>query len=209
MTERGRFITIDGGEGVGKSTNRVFLAAQLRARGITLVETREPGGTPLAERIRTLLLDPGSEAPVPLAELLLIFAARAQHLARCIEPELARGNWVLCDRFTDATFAYQGHGRELDLDTISALEALVQGDRQPDLTVILDVDPEIGLTRAVERGELDRFERESLPFFQRVRAGYLRRADEVPERYRVIDAGQPLAVVQRDLMAVVEALTRD
>lgn len=207
MTARGRFLTIDGGEGVGKSTNRVFLAAQLRARGIRLIETREPGGTPLAERIRALLLDPGGEAPVPLAELLLIFAARAQHLERCIEPELARGNWVLCDRFTDATFAYQGHGRELDLDAIRALESLVQGARQPDLTVILDVDPEIGLTRAVERGELDRFERESLPFFQRVRAGYLSRAAEWPERYRVIDAGQTLEVVQRDLMAVVEALT--
>lgn len=206
MNARGKFITIDGGEGVGKSTNRSYLACALRERGVNLRLTREPGGTDLGERLRDLLLTTEGEPPVPATELLMIFAARAQHLARFIEPALAAGEWVLCDRFTDATFAYQGAGRGLDTAFISALETLVQGDRHPDLTVILDVDPEIGMQRAVARGELDRFERESLPFFHRVRGAYLARAEAAPERYRVVDAGQPLALVQRDLDAIVSEL---
>jgi len=206
MNVRGKFITIDGGEGVGKSTNRSYLADALRARGVRLRLTREPGGTELGERLRDLLLTTEGDAPVPATELLMIFAARAQHLARLIEPALAAGEWVLCDRFTDATFAYQGAGRGLDTTFISALETLVQGDRQPDLTVILDVDPEIGMQRAVARGELDRFEQESLPFFRRVRAAYLTRAKAAPQRYRVVDAGQPLVQVQRDLEAIVSEL---
>ena len=208
MNARGKFITIDGGEGVGKSTNRSYLAEALRDRGVRLRLTREPGGTELGERLRDLLLSTEGDAPVPAAELLMIFAARAQHLARLIEPALAQGEWILCDRFTDATFAYQGAGRGLDAAFISALESLVQGDRQPDLTVILDVDPEIGMQRAVARGELDRFERESLPFFRRVRDAYLARAAAAPERYRIIDASQSLAQVQSDLDCIVSALLR-
>ncbi len=203
MKARGKFITIDGGEGVGKSTNRSYLAEALRSCGVSLKLTREPGGTELGERLRDLLLSTEGDAPVPTAELLMIFAARAQHLEKVIAPALAAGEWVLCDRFTDATFAYQGAGRGLDAEFISALEALVQDGQQPDLTVILDVDPEIGMQRAVARGELDRFEREALPFFRRVREAYLARAKLVPSRYRVIDAGQPLEQVERDLTRVV------
>ncbi|MDA9368027.1 dTMP kinase [Flavobacteriaceae bacterium] len=206
MKVRGKFITIDGGEGVGKSTNRSYLAAALQARGVPLRLTREPGGTQLGEQLRDLLLTIEGDPPVPAAELLMIFAARAQHLENVIEPALAGGEWVLCDRFTDATFAYQGAGRGLDGAFISALETLVQGNRQPDLTVILDVDPEVGMQRAVERGELDRFERESLPFFRRVRQAYLERAKALPHRYRLIDAGESLQQVQRALDCIVTEL---
>ena len=199
-----RFITIEGGEGAGKSTAQRFIADRLAERGITTVQTREPGGTPLAEAIRQTLLSVDGEAPVEMTELLLVFAARAQHLAKMIEPALSRGEWVLSDRFTDATYAYQGAARGLSTATISQLEQLVQGGRQPDKVLILDLPPEIGMARARSRGELDRFEREAYDFYERVRAGYLGRAKAMPERYSIIDAGQDLPQVESALTAEVE-----
>jgi dTMP kinase len=200
-----RFITIEGGEGAGKSTAQRFIADRLAERGITTVQTREPGGTPLAEAIRQTLLSVDGEAPVEMTELLLVFAARAQHLAKVIEPALLRGDWVLSDRFTDATYAYQGAARGLSTATILHLEQLVQGGRQPDKVLILDLPPEIGMARARSRGELDRFEREDHDFYERVRAGYLMRAQATPERYSVIDAGQALPQVESALTAEIEA----
>ena len=199
----GRFITIEGGEGAGKSTSLTFLADKLKAQGITVLQTREPGGTPLAEAIRRNLLSVDEEAPLEMAELLLVFAARAQHLAKVIEPALAQGQWVLCDRFTDATYAYQGAGRALSTELIGKLETLVQGDRHPDTVILLDMPPQIGLARARARGALDRFEQEEQAFFERVRQGYLERAAAFPDRYVVVDATQELSEVQRSLEAVM------
>ncbi len=201
----GRFITIEGGEGVGKTTNLALVEQLIREAGHDLVRTREPGGTPLAERIRDLLLDPAHTGMADDCELLLVFAARAEHLARLIRPALAAGQWVLCDRFTDATYAYQGYGRGLSLERIAELERMVQGDLRPDLTLLLDVPVETGLARASARGGLDRFEQEQAAFFERVREGYLARAAAEPERFRVIDAGQPLDLVQARIRALVEA----
>ena len=198
-----RFITIEGGEGAGKSTAQRFIADRLAERGITTVQTREPGGTPLAEAIRQTLLSVDGEAPVEMTELLLVFAARAQHLAKVIEPALARGDWVLSDRFTDATYAYQGAARGLSTATILHLEQLVKRGRQPDKVLVLDLPPEIGMARARSRGELDRFEREDHDFYERVRAGYLARAEAMPERYSVIDAGQDLPKVESALRAEI------
>ena len=198
-----RFITIEGGEGAGKSTAQRFISDRLAERGIATVQTREPGGTPLAEAIRQTLLSVDGEAPVEMTELLLVFAARAQHLAKVIEPALARGDWVLSDRFTDATYAYQGAARGLSTATILQLEQLVQSGRQPDKVLILDLPPEIGMARARSRGELDRFEREDHDFYERVRAGYLARAEAMPERYSVIDAGQDLPKVESALRAEI------
>ena len=198
-----RFITIEGGEGAGKSTAQRFITDRLTERGITTVQTREPGGTPLAEAIRETLLSVDGEAPVEMTELLLVFAARAQHLAKVIEPALSRGDWVLSDRFTDATYAYQGAARGLSTATILHLEQLVLGGRQPDKVLILDLPPEIGMTRARSRGELDRFEREDHDFYERVRAGYLARAEAMPERYSVIDAAQALPQVESALTAEI------
>ncbi|MDO3384019.1 dTMP kinase [Gilvimarinus algae] len=206
MVERGKFITIEGTEGVGKSTNLAFVRDVLASWGVDLLLTREPGGTPLAEEIRELLLSPREEPVSASAELLLVFAARAQHLERVIEPALARGDWVLCDRFTDATYAYQGGGRGLDRSLIESLEQQVQGELRPDLTIVLDIEPELGLARAAERGDLDRFEREDIAFFNRVRAAYGERAKRAPERYIIVDAGQPLDEVQRELRRQLEAL---
>ena len=199
----GRFITIEGGEGAGKSTAQTFLADKLTAQGISVLQTREPGGTPLAEAIRRNLLSVDGEAPVEMAELLLVFAARAQHLAKVIEPALEQGQWVLCDRFTDATYAYQGAGRGLSAELIGKLEALVQGDMRPDTVILLDMPPQIGLARAKARGVLDRFEREEQAFFERVRRGYLERAAAFPDRYVVVDAAQALSEVQKSLEAVM------
>ena len=199
-----RFITIEGGECAGKSTAQRFITDRLTERGITTVQTREPGGTPLAEAIRETLLSVDGEAPVEMTELLLVFAARAQHLAKVIEPALSRGDWVLSDRFTDATYAYQGAARGLSTATILHLEQLVVGGRQPDKVLILDLPPEIGMTRARSRGELDRFEREDHDFYERVRAGYLARAEAMPERYSVIDAAQTLPQVESALTAEIE-----
>ncbi|CDZ92856.1 dTMP kinase [Pseudomonas saudiphocaensis] len=199
----GCFITLEGPEGAGKSTNREFLAERLRERGIDVLLTREPGGTPLAERIRELLLAPSDEPMASDTELLLVFAARAQHLDQVIRPAMARGTVVLCDRFTDATYAYQGGGRGLAKQRIEQLESFVQGDLRPDLTLIFDLPVDIGLSRAAARGRLDRFEQEGLGFFEAVRNAYLERARQAPTRYQVIDAGQPLAAVQRDLQALL------
>lgn len=195
----GLFITLEGPEGAGKSTNREYLAQRLREHSLDVVLTREPGGTPLAERIRELLLAPADEPMNSDTELLLVFAARAQHLARVIRPALARGAVVLCDRFTDATYAYQGGGRGLPALRIEQLECFVQGEMRPDLTLIFDLPVEIGLSRAAARGRLDRFEQEGLEFFEAVRSAYLDRAQQDRQRYRVVDAGQSLAAVQQSL----------
>ncbi|MES2823991.1 MAG: dTMP kinase [Pseudomonadota bacterium] len=202
--QRGRFLTIEGTEGVGKSTNLTYVHNWLSQRGIEVVVSREPGGTPFAEEIRALLLARRDEAVDETAELLLIFAARAQHLQQVIKPALARGAWVLCDRFTDATYAYQGGGRGLSLATIAQLEVLVQGELRPDLTLILDIDVELGLARARERGELDRFESETIAFFERVRSAYGARVQTAPGHYAVINAGQALVDVQAELDKVLQ-----
>lgn len=204
--QRGKFLTIEGTEGVGKSTNLAFVRDWLVARGLEVVVTREPGGTPLAEEVRGLLLSKRDESVDETAELLLVFAARAQHLAQVIKPALARGAWVLSDRFTDATYAYQGGGRGLSKSVIEQLEQLVQGDLRPDLTLILDIDVELGLNRARQRGELDRFESETIGFFERVRAAYRQRAQVAPERYAVVDAGKTLPEVQAEIDRVLAAL---
>jgi len=202
----GLFITLEGPEGAGKSTNREYLAEGLRTGGREVVLTREPGGTPLAERIRELLLAPSSEPMAVDTELLLVFAARAQHLAGVIRPALARGAVVLCDRFTDASYAYQGGGRGVPEARIAALENFVQGDLRPDLTLVFDLPVEVGLARAAARGRLDRFEQEGRAFFEAVRQAYLCRAASDPARYRVVDAGRPLAEVQRSLDALLPQL---
>lgn len=183
---RGRFITVEGIDGAGKSSQLPRLEAWLRGRGVTFLTTREPGGTPLGEKLRDLLL----HEPMDLeTETLLMFAARREHLARVIEPALARGCWVLCDRFSDATFAYQGGGRGLAWDKIAALEHWVHPGRQPDLTLVFDLDPGIAARRLADAGNApDKFEREPVEFFRRVRAGYLRRADADPRRVRLVDA---------------------
>ena len=202
----GLFITLEGPEGAGKSTNREYLAERLRERGIDVLLTREPGGTPLAERIRELLLDPSDEPMAADTELLLVFAARAQHLQQVIRPALARGCVVLCDRFTDATYAYQGGGRGLSIERIAQLEQFVQGELRPDLTLIFDLPVEVGLARAAARGRLDRFEQEGRGFFEAVRQAYLQRAAQSPQRYRVLDAGQTLVQVQADIDALLPSL---
>ena len=199
----GLFITLEGPEGAGKSTNREYLAAKLRAEGIEVLLTREPGGTPLAERIRELLLAPSDESMHADTELLLVFAARAQHLAQVIRPALARGEIVLCDRFTDATYAYQGGGRGLSHQRIAALENFVQGELRPDLILIFDLPVEVGLARATARGRLDRFEQEGRTFFDAVRSTYLKRASAEPDRYRLVDAALSLPQVQQSLDALI------
>jgi dTMP kinase len=202
MRGRGLFINMEGGEGVGKSTNLGFLESFLRGHGVDVVITREPGGTRLGEDIRDLLLQLREEPVNPTAELLLIFAARAQHISELIEPSLAAGKWVLSDRFTDATYAYQCGGRGVDQQVVKQLEALVQGALRPDLTLLLDAPVSVGMRRAHNRGELDRFEQETLVFFERVRSAYLQQAEIHSDRYRVIDASQPLVTVQQALATV-------
>lgn len=206
MTQSGRFITLEGGEGVGKSTNLSFVCDYLRARGLNVVATREPGGTPTAERIRTLLLAEDENDPLDNStELLLVFAARAQHLARVIRPALARGDWVVSDRFTDATFAYQGSARGIDNARIRTLEHFVQQGLTPDLTLWLDMPVAQAAERLAARGgQTDRFEREREDFFERVRSGYRARAECEPERFAHIDAGRPLNEVQRDISTLLE-----
>ena len=189
-----RFITLEGGEGVGKTTNLAFIEDYLTTRGVDLLRTREPGGTPLGERIRGLLLD--SDGMNSSAELLLVFASRAQHLDEVIRPALAAGRWVLCDRFTDASYAYQGGGRDLELSVIGFLEQWVQAGLQPDLTLLLDTSIEVGMSRVRDRGATDRFESEHLGFFEKVRAAYLYRADKYPDRIKRIDASGSLGSVQ-------------
>jgi dTMP kinase len=200
-----RFITLEGGEGAGKSTCLALMQRYFAERGLPLVVTREPGGTPLAEEIRELLLHRRDEAVAPDTELLLVFAARAQHLAEVIRPALARGDWVLCDRFTDATYAYQGAGRGLSPARIAELERMVQGDLRPGLTVLLDLPVAQGLARAAARAEKDRFESEQQAFFERVRSAYRARAEAEPQRFRRVDAGRTLAEVEADVRRVLDA----
>ena len=202
----GRFITLEGIEGVGKSTNLEFVRGLVEEAGHPVLVTREPGGTALAEKLRDVVLHHDDE-PVPgLAELLIMFAGRCLHLENKIRPALASGTWVICDRFTDATFAYQGGGRGEALDRIETLEAWVQRGLQPDLTLLLDADPDLGLGRAGARGAKDRFERERLEFFDRVRKAYLDRAEQFPERIAVVDAGQPLDLVQADIKQYIKTI---
>ena len=201
---RGKFITLEGGEGVGKTTNQAFIKAYLESREIQVVVTREPGGTVLAEKIRQLLLDIDSEPVSNRTELLLVFAARAQHIRQVIEPALTAGQWVLCDRFTDATYAYQGGGRNINHSEIAWLENWVQGPLRPDLTLLFDAPVEAGMTRAGHRGAYDRFELEKIQFFEQVRQAYLRRAEQHPQRIKMIKADQPLTVVQDNLIAVLK-----
>lgn len=198
-----RFITIEGIEGGGKSTCLNLIAQRIRAQGHALLETREPGGTPLGEALRELLLGHKHDGMSDDAELLMMFAARAEHLRARIEPALADGVWVLCDRFTDATFAYQGYGRGMDLERIRVLEQWVQGERRPDLTLLLDLPVEVGLQRAGKRSTPDRFERQALEFFERVRDGYLQIAAAAPGRYRVIDASQDISQVSEQIGTVI------
>jgi len=200
------FITLEGGEGVGKSTNLAYIAEWLSTRDIEFITTREPGGTELAEQIRSLLLAKNDQEDwCDLAELLLVFAARAQHLEKVIKPALDKGITVLCDRFTDATYAYQGYGREMDKSAIATLEQLVQNKLQPDLTLLLDAPVEIGMARAEKRAELDRFEQQQRDFFERVRTGYLARAEADQSRFSIIDASVDLAQVQAQLNVALQS----
>ena len=200
---RGRFITMEGGEGAGKSTMMSRVAAWLENAGHRVIRTREPGGTDLAEKLREILLDRDNNSLSGRAELLLMFAARAQHLEELIRPALARGDWVLCDRFTDATWAYQGGGRGLPRHEIETLEKLVHGDLQPDLTLLLDLPVEQGLERAARRSQADRFEQESARFFEQVRNAYLERAAAAPERFAVIDASSNMTEVWSQIESVL------
>ncbi len=200
-----RLVSIEGGEGAGKSTVIDALRLALEARGEQVLLTREPGGTPLAEMIRGLLLDPAHEPATRETELLLMFAARAQHVREVIQPALDAGAWILCDRFTDSSYAYQGAGRGVDEALIEALERGAVG-MEPGLTLLLDVDVELGRSRIRARGgEPDRIERERMEFFQRVREGFLARAANAPDRIRVIDAGQDADLVAREAVALLES----
>ncbi len=200
---RGRFITMEGGEGAGKSTMMGRVADWLESAGHRVVRTREPGGTDLAEKLREILLDRNNISLSGRTELLLVFAARAQHLEELIRPALVRGDWVLCDRFTDATWAYQGGGRGLPRDEIGSLETLVHGDLQPDLTLLLDLPVELGMKRAARRSQADRFEQESTLFFERVRNAYLERAQAAPERFAVINAASNMEEVWSQIKSVL------
>lgn len=205
----GKFITVEGIEGVGKSTNIDFLSGLIEKEGIEVVRTREPGGTPMAERIRGLLLEHGEESLPDTAELLLFFAARSLHVTNTIRPALEAGKWVVCDRFTDASRAYQGDGRGLDMDRINTLARWVQEGLEPDVTLLLDAPADIGMGRAEERGATDRLESEQISFYERVREGYLRLARSEPERFAIIDASQPLAKVKADISLVLRHLLSD
>lgn len=204
---RGKFITIEGVEGVGKTTSIAFIEEYFRQLGQDILLTREPGGTPLAEKIRDLLLDARQSSMADDTELLLMFAARAQHLKEKILPALGSGQWVICDRFTDATYAYQGGGRGIDRQRIAQLEEWVQGTLRPDLTLLLDLPVELGLKRAGERSEPDRFEQEKQAFFERVRSAYLAMAKSTPDRYRIIDASGNIEAVQSRIKTVLDELS--
>lgn len=200
---KGKFITVEGGEGAGKSSNLAFIKQLLENTGIEVMFTREPGGTQLGEDLRELLLGHKHTGMSDDTELLLMFAARAEHLHQKILPALQSGKWVLCDRFTDATYAYQGGGRGIDIERIKQLENWVQGSLRPDLTLLLDLPVEIGLKRASQRSEPDRFEREKIDFFEQVRSAYLAIAQASPDRIRLIDAGQQLDQVQQQIQSVL------
>lgn len=200
---RGKFITVEGIEGTGKSTNIDFLTSLIEASGFEVVRTREPGGTPMAEKIRQLLLDHDQEPLPEIAELLLFFASRSLHLQNAIVPALKEGKWVICDRFTDASRAYQGSGRGLDLDRIERLAEWVQEGLEPDMTILLDAPAEIGMQRAAARGDADRMDSQELSFYRRVRSGYLTLANAHPDRFAVVDASQPLDQVQASIAVEV------
>jgi dTMP kinase len=204
--KQGKFITLEGGEGLGKTTNLLFIQQFLEKQGREVVVTREPGGTVLAEKLRALLLETRGEVISDKTELLLLFAARAQHIHTLIQPALTRGAWVLSDRFTDATYAYQGGGRGMDVACIAWLEQFVQASLQPDLTLLFDAPVELGLQRAKKRAALDRFETEQTTFFDNVRAAYLERAQQQSERIKRIDAAQSLAAVQLSIQHWLEKL---
>lgn len=204
---RGLFITLEGGEGAGKTTSIAYLRAYLEQAGKKVLVTREPGGTSLGEKIRSLLLE-GREDMHADTELLLMFAARAEHLARVVNPALASGSYVVCDRFTDATFAYQGGGRGVSVERIAALEEWVQRGLRPDLTLLLDIPVDQGLQRAGQRSAPDRFEREARDFFERVRQSYLAIAAREPRRVKIIDASQDITKVEQQLRAVLENRVR-
>ncbi len=207
--QRGRFITVEGIEGVGKSTNIEFLGVLIEDNGFSVMRTREPGGTPMAERIRELLLEHGEEPMTDIAELLLFFAARSLHINNAIQPALEAGQWVVCDRFTDASRAYQGNGRGVNQETISTLADWVQEDLQPYLTILLDAPAEVGMGRAGRRSAADRLEIEKTDFYARVRQGYLTLAESEPERFAIIDASQPLDQVQAAIKDIVVSLFND
>lgn len=197
---QGCFITVEGSEGSGKTTSLNFISHWLTERNVDFILTREPGGTPLAEQIRQILLHPqGGEVIDDAAELLMVFAARAQHLRHVIKPALAAGRIVVCDRFTDTTWAYQGGGRQMNVEWIAQLEAMVQGELRPDMTLFLDVPVDIGLQRASQRSEPDRFEREAIDFFERIRSAYQQRAKQFDEQYVVIDSSQVIENVNQAL----------
>ena len=210
--KRGLFITFEGGEGAGKSTVLAAIRALLERRGIPHRMTREPGGTPLAEALRELVLDPRGKGITPETETLMMFAARAQHVAEVIEPTLASGTWVVSDRYTDASFAYQGGGRGVPDDTIETLERIATKGRTPDLTILLDVPVAEGMKRVAARGAHDRMESEAVEFFERVRAAYRERAAKYPARFRVIDATLPLAdvvsIAEREIAALIDQAAR-
>lgn len=203
MTHPGRFITLEGVDGAGKSTHLGFIADWLRERGLEVVVTREPGGTPLGETLRELLLHRDMDADT---ELLLMFAARQVHLAECIQPALARGAWVVSDRFTDASYAYQCGGRGIPVERVAALEAWVQRGFAPDLTLLFDVTPEVAEARRSAARAADRFEREADSFFGRVRQAYLDRARAEPQRMRVLDASKSIAALQAEIAGLLGGL---
>ena len=204
---KGKFITIEGSEGAGKSTNIQFIENYLTEKKIPFILTREPGGTPLAEKIRDLLLDKANTSLCDDTELLLMFAARAQHLNELIIPALKAGKWVISDRFTDASYAYQGGGRGLSWQKIAQLEQWVQGDLRPDATILLDIPVAQGMQRVRNRGEMDRFEQEQLSFFQRIRDSYLKLAKDNPERFHIINTLPAIEEVHKQLHSVMLKIT--
>ena len=206
---RGKFITVEGIEGTGKSTNIDFLCPIIEQQGITVVRTREPGGTPMAERIRQMLLEHGDEPLPDIAELLLFFASRSLHISNTIKPALTAGKWVVCDRFTDASRAYQGHARGLGIERVNLLADWVQEDLQPDLTLLLDAPAEVGRGRAFERGEADRLDSEEAIFYENVRQSYLQLAAAEPERFAVVDASLELPQVQAAIAIEINKLLND
>jgi len=203
MTARGCFITLEGVDGAGKSTHAAWIADYLRARGLDVLATREPGGTPLGEILRGLVL---SESMTLDTETLLMFAARCEHVAQVIEPALARGDWVVCDRYTDATYAYQGGGRQLGAQRVAVLEQWMQPSLQPDRTWLFDVPLELARARLADAREPDRFEREEAAFFERTRSAYHARAQAQPERFRIVDSSQPMPLVRAQLESELKAL---
>lgn len=202
----GHFITLEGVEGAGKSTAAKFLVEYLREKNIDFVLTREPGGTEIAEKIRKIVLDHHQEVMHPDTEMLLYFAGRAQHLHQVILPALQRGQWVICDRFTDATYAYQGGGRGLSSEKIAILEQWVQGELRPDYTLLFDIDVKIGLERIKKNRVLDRFEVEHENFFEKIRNCYLARAHKEPERFRIVDANKSFAEVKLKVVEILDAV---